>query len=35
VTRVGKLQLRLPQDRQGRFQTEIFESYQRSEMALV
>ena len=35
VTRVGKLVLRVPQDRRGRFQTEIFERYQRSEKALV
>jgi putative transposase len=35
VTRVGKLELRIPQDRQGRFRTEIFERYQRSEKALV
>ena len=35
VTRVGKLELRVPQDRQGRFSTEIFERYQRSEKALV
>src|SRR6266404_8833307 len=35
VTRVGKLELRVPQDRQGRFSTELFERYQRSEMALV
>jgi putative transposase len=26
VTRVGKLELRVPQDRQGRFSTEIFEA---------
>ncbi len=25
VTRVGKLELRVPQDRQGRFRTEVFE----------
>ena len=31
VTRVGKLVLRVPQDRQGRFRTEVFERYQRSE----
>ena len=31
VTRVGKLELRVPQDRQGRFSTELFERYQRSE----
>ena len=35
VTRVGKLELRVPQDRQGRFRTEVFERYQRSERALV
>ena len=35
VTRVGKLELRVPQDRNGRFSTEIFERYQRSEKALV
>src|ERR1051325_7443929 len=35
VTRVGKLVLRVPQDRQGRFWTEVFERYQRSEKALV
>jgi putative transposase len=35
VTRVGTLELRVPQDRQGRFSTEIFERYQRSEKALV
>ena len=35
VTRVGKLELRVPQDRHGRFRTEIFERYQRSEKALV
>ena len=35
VTSVGKLELRVPQDRQGRFSTEVFERYQRSEKALV
>ena len=35
VTRVGKLVLRVPQDRQGRFRTEVFERYQRSEKAMV
>ena len=35
VTRVGKLELRIPQDRQGRFNTVVFEQYQRSEKALV
>jgi putative transposase len=35
TTRVGKLELRVPQDRAGRFSTEVFERYQRSEKALV
>ncbi len=35
VTRVGKLELQIPQDRQGWFSTEVFERYQRSEKALV
>ncbi len=35
MTRVGKLELRVPQDRQGRFRTEVFERRQRSEKALV
>jgi len=35
VTRVGKIALRVPQDRQGRFRTKCFEGYQRSEKALV
>src|SRR5215475_2509500 len=35
TTRVGKLELRVHQDRAGRFSTEIFERYQRSEKALV
>jgi putative transposase len=35
VTRVGRLELRVPQDRQGRFSTQLFERYQRSEKALV
>jgi putative transposase len=35
ITRVGKIELRVPQDRQGRFRTEVFERYQRSEKALV
>src|SRR5258708_24379960 len=30
ITRVGKLELRVPQDRAGRFSTELFERYQRS-----
>ena len=35
ITRVGTLELRVPQDRQGRFSTELFERYQRAEKALV
>jgi len=35
VTRVGLLELRIPQDRTGHFSTELFERYQRSEKALV
>jgi putative transposase len=35
VTRVGVLELRVPQDRTGRFSTELFDRYQRSEKALV
>src|ERR1700678_1513193 len=35
ITRVGKLELRIPQDRTGRFSRELFERYQRSEKALV
>ena len=35
VTRVGKFELRVPQDRDGRFSTELFERCQRSEQALV
>lgn len=35
ITRVGKLELRVPQDRQGHFSTQLFERYQRSEKALV
>ena len=35
ITRVGKLELRVPQDRAGRFSTELFERYQRSERGLV
>ena len=34
-TRVGTLALRVPQDREGNFKTELFERYQRSEKALV
>ena len=35
ITRVGKLELRVPQDRDGCLSTELFERYQRSERALV
>jgi transposase-like protein len=35
ITRVGRLTLRVPRDRQGRFSSELFERYQRSEKALV
>lgn len=35
ITRIGKIELKVPQDRQGRFSTELFERYQRSEKALV
>ncbi len=35
ITRVGTLELRVPQDRKGLFSTELFERYQRSEKALV
>src|SRR6202011_5166328 len=31
ITRVGSLELRVPRDRMGRFSTELFERYQRSE----
>jgi len=35
ITRVGKIELRVPQDRQGQFSTQVFERYQRSEKAFV
>ena len=35
VTRIGKLELRVPRDRGGEFSTELFERYARSEKALV
>lgn len=35
MTRVGRLELRVPQDREGNFSTQVFERYQRSEKALV
>lgn len=33
--RVGRIDLRVPRDRDGKFRTELFERYQRSERALV
>ena len=35
ITRVGSLELRIPRDRHGKFSTELFERYQRSEKALL
>jgi len=35
TTRVGRLELALPQDREGRFHSELFARYQRSEKALL
>ena len=35
TTRVGTIELEVPRDRDGTFQTELFERYQRSEKALV
>ena len=35
ITRIGKLELRVPRDRSGQFSTELFERYQRSEKAFV
>lgn len=35
ITRIGKLELRVPRDRDGSFSTTLFERYQRSEKALV
>src|SRR5665647_532047 len=34
VTRIGKLELRVPRDRNGEFSTALFERYARSEKAL-
>lgn len=34
-TRLGTMELMVPKDREGRFQTELFERYQRSEKALM
>ena len=35
VTRIEKLELRVPRDRKGRYSTDLFDRYQRSEKALV
>ena len=35
ITRIGKIELRVPQDRNGLFSTELFERYARSEKALL
>jgi len=35
ITRIGKIELRVPRDRHGRFSTALFERFQRSEKALV
>lgn len=35
ITRVGKIELRVPRDRDGHFSTSLFERYQRSEKALM
>src|SRR5262249_39376840 len=35
ITRMGKLEIRVPQDRDGRFSTDLFERYSRAEKALV
>ncbi len=35
TTRIGRLKLEVPRDREGTFQTKLFERYQRSEKALV
>ena len=35
ITRFGTIELAVPQDRQGRFKTELFERYSGSEKALV
>lgn len=34
-TRVGRIELMVPKDREGRFQTELFDKYQRNEKALT
>jgi transposase-like protein len=35
MTRLGRMDLLIPKDREGRFQTELFERYQRNEKALM
>lgn len=35
ITRIGKIELRVPRDRHGEFSTALFERFQRSEKALV
>lgn len=35
ITRIGKIELRVPRDRNGLFSTDLFDRYQRSEKALV
>jgi len=35
ITRIGKIELRVPRDRSGEFSTALFERFQRSEKALV
>jgi putative transposase len=35
ITRVGSIELQVPRDREGKFSTELFERYQRSEKALL
>ena len=35
ITRMGKIELRMPRDRSGEFSTELFERFQRSDKALV
>jgi transposase-like protein len=35
ITRIGKIELRVPRDRHGQFSTALFERFQRSEKALV
>jgi len=35
MTRLGRMELLIPKDREGRFQTELFDRYQRNEKALM